>query len=709
MFQLKKPQLRSVLLLTAAIFISAALLSTAFIYFGPLYSLPFTFAVIVMLVIIAFIISLFIFRVFTKTHLKLSRKEEEHPLMKPGNQFSDFMDDLPLGVFIKDRQSRAIYLNTYMDRIFGKSNCLNKTPYNIFDKKTAGRVLEEDRRVLSGESVMVEEVLTDKNGKDRVYMTHKFCMREGNAEPLIGGISIEITRRREAEYKLRILSKAIRNSPVCVVITDPDGFIEYVNPAFVNSTGYSFAEVMGENTNIINSGKHPESFFREMWTRIKNGSDWQGEILNKKKDGTLFWEFVSISSVRNREGEITHFVAIKDDISKRKQVEDALIKAKEKAEESDELKSAFLANMSHEIRTPMNAIVGLSGLLGDSELPLSERQAFSVIIKENSNLLLQLIDDIVDISKIEAGQMTLRPAKCNISSLLEDIYESFNIQVKEKGKSINFCVKKERTDENLYTYTDPQRLRQIIINLISNALKFTEEGSVEFGCSLKSDGKILFFVKDTGIGIPKNKLALIFDRFRQVDDSGTRHHRGAGLGLSISKSLAELLGGSIWAESEKGKGSTFFFTIPYQPVPLSETSTGHKSDFVTYPRFKGKSIMVVEDLEVNYKLIEAMLKKTGANILWAKTGKEALEIFSNTPYLSLVLLDLNMPDISGYDILIKLKEEREDLPVIIQTAYAMNGEKQRCILAGCNSYITKPIQMEQLLAAMQQCMMLQEN
>jgi len=708
MYPLKKSQLRAVLTLTAVIFISAALLSSVFIYFSPRYNLTAISAAAVLLALIAFIISLLFYRVFAGSLIKLSQKGEKHPLMKPGNQFSDFMDDLPLGVFIKNDQSRAIYLNKYMDKIFGRSNCLNKTPYNIFDKHTAGRVLEEDRRVLAGESVMVEEVLTDKNGKDRVYMTHKFCMRDEDAGPMIGGISIEITRRREAEYKLRILSRAIRNSPVCVIITDPDGFIEFVNPAFVTSTGYSFAEVMGENMNIINSGKHQESFFREMWTSIKAGMDWQGEILNKKKDGTLFWELVNISSVRNKEGEITHFIAIKDDISKRKQVEDALLKAKEKAEESDKLKSAFLANMSHEIRTPMNAIVGLSSLLGDSELPLGEREAFSVIIKENSNVLLQLIDDIVDISKIEAGQITMRPVKCNISSLLEDIYESFNLQIKQKENNVNFQINEKLTDTNLCTYTDHQRLRQIITNLISNALKFTEEGSVEFGCSLKSDGNILFFVKDTGIGIPRSKLDLVFDRFRQVDDSGTRNHRGAGLGLSISKSLAELLGGSIWVESEKGKGSTFFFTIPYQPVPISEIGTGYKPDFVSYPRLTGKSILVVEDLEVNYKLIEAMLKKTGAKILWAKTGREALGIFRNNPTLSLVLLDLNMPDIPGYDILVKLKKEREDLPVIIQTAYAMNGEKERCRLAGCDSYITKPIQMEQLLAAMQHCM-LQEN
>lgn len=661
--------------------------------------------IIILTVALAFFVSSAFYRLYTGPLIRLWQKREKRTIIRTRNQFADFMDDLPLGVFIKNAQSRAVYLNKYMDKIFGKSNCLGKTPYNIFEMSMADRVVNEDKRVLAGEDVMVEEVLTDKNGKERVYMTHKFCMRDDNSDPMIGGISIEITRRKEAEYKLRILSKAIRNSPVCVVITDPSGNIEYVNPAFVNSTGFSFAEVMGENMRIINSGKHESSFFREMWAKIRSRMDWQGEILNKKKDGTLFWEMVNISSVTNREGQITHFVALKDDISKRKQMEEDLLKAKLRAEESDKLKSAFLANMSHEIRTPMNAIVGLSGLIGDNDLPVSERKNFSEIIKENSNVLLQLIDDIVDISKIEAGQIMIRPTNSNIISLLEDLYETFRIQVKDKDVKL---VLKIPEREKIWTLTDPQRLRQIITNLIGNALKFTSEGKIEFGCRLINDGNILFFVTDTGIGIPKDKLKVVFDRFRQVDDTGTGNHRGAGLGLSISKSLAELLGGSIWAESEVGTGSTFFFTIPYQPVELTHKKEDYKPDFVTYPRLSGKIILVVEDLEVNFKLIEAMLKKTGAQIMWAKTGREARRIFNANRNLSLVLLDLNIPDTHGYEILLEFKEARSDLPVIIQTAYAMNNEKERCTLAGCDNYITKPIRMEQLLAAMQLCM-LQEN
>lgn len=700
----QKPQYRAVLLLMTVILLSSALLVFIFTNLHQEGNLFSTASALLLMITGAFFTSLLLCRFLVQPFSSPAQRGKQNITPEKRKQFADFMDDLPLGVFIKNNQSRAVYINKYMDKVFGESNCMGKTPYNIFDKKTAGRVMDEDRRALRGESVMVEEVITDKHGRERVFMTHKFRMLEENEEPQIGGISIEITRRREAEYKLRILSKAIRNSPVCVIITDPEGNIEYVNPAFVNSTGYSFAEVMGKNMSVINSGRHDESFFRDMWKRIKQGNDWQGEILNRKKDGTLFWELVSISSVVNREGNISHFVAIKDDISNRKQMEEVMRKAKEKAEDSDRLKSAFLANMSHEIRTPMNAIVGLSGLMSDPELPVTERQNFSEIIRENSNLLLQLIDDIVDISKIEAGQINIRPAICDIKSLMADIYESYKLQIKDREDNLRFLLNRDDSPERLYTFTDGQRLRQVIMNLISNALKFTEKGSVQFGCKLTETSEILFYVKDTGIGIPKDKLELIFDRFRQVEETEARNHRGAGLGLSISKSLVELLGGSIWAESEKGKGSCFSFTIPYQHVSASKERSSATYDSGIYPRLPGENILVVEDLEVNYRLIEAMLKKSGASIIRAKTGKDALEMISNGMNISLVLLDLNMPDIHGYDILVEIKKSRENLPVIIQTAYAMNGEKERCRKAGCDNYITKPIQVEQLISAVQECL-----
>ncbi len=566
-----KLQLRSVLSLTAVILIFAALLS--FFIINARQSVPLvTAGAIILTVFAALGVSLLFFRFQIKPLIRILHRHEKNTLFKTHEQFAVFMDDLPLGVFIKDEQSRALYLNKYMDRVFSKANCIGKTPYNIFSRDIADRIAGEDRRVLAGENVIAEEVLTDKHGKERVYMTHKFCMHEGDKKR-IGGISIEITLRKEAEYKLRILSKAIKNSPVCVLITDSEGHIEYVNPAFVNASGYSFAEVMGENMSIINSGHHPESFFSKMWEQVKSGGDWQGEILNKKKDGTKIWEFVSISPVTNNEGEITHFIAIKDDISKRKEVEEALRKAKEKAEQNDRLKTAFLANMSHEIRTPMNAIVALSGLLADPGLTVPEKEKYSAVIRENSEILLQLIEDIIDISKIEAGEITVRPSLCHINALMEEISDTFRLQVKESAK-IRFTLDTSAFSGDVYTFADPRRLRQVISNLIGNAFKFTGEGIVEFGGRLYDGDKILFWVKDTGPGIEKEFHELIFDRFRQIDDSDTKSHRGAGLGLSISKSLVGLMGGTIWVDSEPGKGSCFCFTIPCNPSS-SEEEAGH--------------------------------------------------------------------------------------------------------------------------------------
>ena len=699
----RKTQIKAVLSLTVVIITAAGLLGYALNLALQTQSIPVILIVSLISIILALLVSLLFYYLYSRPLIKFWFRAEQQARVQTRKQFADFMDDLPLGVFIKDDKSRAIYLNQYMDNVFGKSNCMGKSPYNIFDRTTAERVISEDKRALAGENVMIEESLTDKNGRKRVYMTHKFLMQEVDADPLIGGISIEITRRREAEYKLRILSKAIRNSPVCVIITDPEGMIEYVNPAFVNSTGFSFAEVMGENTKIINSGKHEKEFFRNMWSVIKEGHDWQGEILNRKKDGSLFWELVNISSVKNNNGEITHFVAIKDNISKRKHMEEELLRSKEKAEESDRLKSAFLANMSHEIRTPMNAIVGLSSLLSDPQLPFSEREGFSSIIQENSKVLLQLIDDIVDVSKIEAGQIKIRPAVCEITALLSEIYESYTLQIRNKGNSVKLILNESMYGKKLYTLTDSYRLRQILTNLISNALKFTEHGTVEFGYNMKNGSDIQFFVKDTGIGIPADKHDMIFDRFRQADDTRTRYHQGAGLGLSISKSLVELLGGKIWVESERDRGSCFYFTILLRKSVENMVTAAHNTELSAVPDLTGKTILVVEDVEVNFTLLEALLKKTGANLLWAINGTRALEYCKDNNNISSVLLDLNLPDIHGLDVLREIKKKYKNLPVIIHTAYAMNGEKELCAMAGCDGFITKPIDLENLVRIIKDC------
>ncbi len=634
------------------------------------------------------------------------RKKTEDAIIKSEKELKNFIYNLPLGVFIKDSQSRPFYHNRYMDEVFCRKNCTENTPHELFPGKIARLERDEDKKVLSGENIVVEKILPDKNGRERIYMVHKFAMKEIHGTSRIGGIYIDITKRKEAEYKLRILSRAIRYSPVCVVITDPEGNIEFVNPAFTHITGYSFAEVMGKNMNIVNSGKHKGEFFMKMWKTIKSGKDWQGEILNRKKDGTLFWEKVAISAIINNKGKITHFVAIKDDITKSKEAEEQIKKAKEKAEESDRLKTTFLANMSHEIRTPMNAIVGLSRLLVDTGISLEERKSFTGIINENSQTLLKLIEDIIDISKIEAGQISINKSECQLNQLLDEILNTFKSQIeKQEGKRIRLSAHKGLDNTRATIITDPHRLRQILFNLIGNSCKFTDKGSVDYGYELSDSGKLKFYVKDTGIGISKDKTEIIFNRFRQAEDSTTRNYGGAGLGLTISKSLVEILGGEIWVNSIPGEGTIFYFTLPYQRAatkkPAGKVVQISKGKELS---FKEKTILVAEDIEANYRLIEALLKKTDATVLWARDGEETIEMCRRKNNIDLVLLDINMPGINGYEALVEIKKLKTSLPVIMQTAYAMPGEEERFIKAGCDGYITKPINSDVFLNTIRKCL-----
>lgn len=629
----------------------------------------------------------------------------EKALQQSERDFSMFMDDLPLGVFIKDKSSRAIYLNKYMDGVFGKANCLGKKPGDIFPSAIARRVITEDNRVINGESIVVEEALQDKHGGERIYMTHKFLLRDANREDRIGGISIDITQKKEAEKQINLLSRAVQFTPVCVVITDVEGNIEYVNHAFQTLTGYSFAEVAGENISILGSDLHDESFFQKMWESIKAGNDWQGQVQNKRKNGEIYWERLSISPVKDNEGKINHYIAVKEENTKQKAFEEELNEAKEKALESDRLKTAFLTNFSHEIRTPMNAIVGLTEILVNTEVPDSEKKEFSGIIQENSRSLLKLIDDIIDISRIDAGFVELNEAPCLLNLLLNDLYGEFAHEKSlSKNPSVKLSLKKSNPSPEFAIVTDRGRLKQVLNNLVENALKFTEKGIVEFGYVLKDENTILFFVRDTGVGIPEDKLDSVFERFKSVDETLTRSHRGTGLGLAISKSIVELMSGRIWVRSNPNQGSTFFFTLPFKiNMSLEELQSG-MGKVPVLPLLEGKTILVADEINANFLLLEAALKKNMANILWAKNGKEAIDIVKQNKAIDLVIIDVELPVISGIKALIEIKQIRSNLPVLMQTAFSVPEQIENCIQCGCDGYIFKPINIRQLIDKMGDCL-----
>jgi signal transduction histidine kinase/CheY-like chemotaxis protein len=391
---------------------------------------------------------------------------------------------------------------------------------------------------------------------------------------------------------------------------------------------------------------------------------------------------------------LTQNEELKDSLDRIKRINNELETAKLNAEESYRLKSAFLANMSHEIRTPMNGIIGFSELLTDVGLAADKRSYYAQIIIESSKQLLALVNDILDLSRIETGQVPLFFEEVVVNDLINILFAFFEPQT--GSKNIVLQTVKPLNNAQSTISADKTRLRQIITNLLNNAFKFTHEGHIKFGYK-KTDGFLQFFVEDTGIGIPENMHEKIFEPFRQVQEEITQQFGGTGLGLSISTKLVELLGGKIWLESQPGKGSVFHFTIPYTQLaaPAKETVRQEKKSRIHAP---GLAIMVAEDDDVNYLYLETVLSKYGIKLIRASTGSEAVEICEKHPEIKMVLMDIKMPFMNGYDATRTIKMRRPDLPIIAQTAYVMHEDKNKASEAGCDDYITKPIKKEELLA-----------
>jgi PAS domain S-box-containing protein len=377
-----------------------------------------------------------------------------------------------------------------------------------------------------------------------------------------------------------------------------------------------------------------------------------------------------------------------------------LEEAKEKAEESDRLKSAFLANMSHEIRTPMNGIMGFSQVLLESDFSEKKRNKFLKIIHSRSRHLLQIINDIVDISKIEANQFDIHTEEFCLNDMLHELYETYQTDKISYGKEhLDIQLEKGLNKRKSYINSDVKRLRQILTNLIGNALKFTEKGKIKFGYTLHNEQTLLFYVSDTGIGISQKNQGYIFERFRQLDDSSNRLNEGTGLGLTISKNLSELLGGSMWMESTEGKGSTFYFTIPYNKQK-SEKMEDKSRDQKGY-KWKGKKILVIEDDPTSQEFIKEVLRPTEAELIFSETGEIGLQKYEEQD-IDLILMDIRLPGKNGIEITRKIRQKDGDIRIIAQTAYAMSEDRKKCMDAGANDYISKPIDPDDLMTKMNQ-------
>ncbi len=539
---------------------------------------------------------------------------------------------------------------------------------------------------------------------------------------LLHSIVYDITEQKRAEEQVVKLKKGIEQSPAIVIIADIKGSIEYVNPKFVEVTGYSVDEVLGQNPRILKSGYHPDEVYKAMWNTLLAGNDWKGELLNKKKNGDLYWESTSISPIRDENGKIKYFIAVKEDITERKQIEfelyerdlklkeqneeyqaineeltesnerirainKELIFAREIAEENDRLKSAFLANMSHELRTPMNGIIGFAELLKRPQMTDEDRINYTKIIEQSGQRLLELINNLIDISKIEAGQVKAIINTVDVSTELNHLYSFFRLEAENKGLCLILNGGKELPELSLAT--DKQKFISVITNLIKNAIKFTPKGTIDFGFDIGQDD-VEFWVSDTGMGIPKKFQNRIFERFVQGDTSLSRPYEGAGLGLAISKSYVELLGGKIYFESEEGLGTSFFFTLP-----LSKSRKYNKKGFNDTKEIeitnKNLTVLIAEDDKYSMAYLRSLMEPYVKKIYMAETGQKALDIARAKLNIDLILMDVRLPDINGLDVTRTIREFNPDIKIIAQSAFALPEDKLAAKKAGCNDYVVKPI------------------
>ncbi|HJX70878.1 MAG TPA: ATP-binding protein [Bacteroidales bacterium] len=579
---------------------------------------------------------------------------------------------------------------------------------------------EHWKKLLRGEVPDFYEMkVINRNNKVLWVQQSNLLIRNKKGEPeAIEGVVIDITEQKLAEEALRQseLQKRsfLNNLPHLAWLKDVHGVYIVVNESFARRRKLTVEEITGKTDYDIYSRRDAEKYRKEDGWIIKS----KEACFFEEKSRNLWFETFK-APIMNENNEVTGVTGISLDITKRKHIDEELksyskklseqnevlriinielVRAKERAEESDRLKSSFLANMSHEIRTPMNAILGFSELMKSKKFSDEQKDRFIDIINSKSRQLLQIITDIIDISKIESGQIKIVDKNFSVNDLIADLEITFNSMQQQKKKPIRLVTNLEQTDENSWIFADNLRIEQILTNFLSNAYKFTEKGEIELGYQMKEDKSIVFYVRDTGIGIGKDELKFIFDPFRQVSISYDRSYGGTGLGLTISRGLAKRLGGSIWVESEINKGSTFYLKIPFKKGEESKETIKHISEIYNW---ENKTILIAEDEEANFEFFKMLLISTKAKIIRAVDGFEAVEK-SKDLHVSLVLMDIKLPGLDGLEATKVIKKNRKTLPVIAQTAYAMSSDEQECLNAGCDAYISKPILIEAFLRLIDQ-------
>ncbi len=631
------------------------------------------------------------------------RRKAEKTLRESEERFRTIFDESPIGIELYNAEGVQINANKSSLSMFGISDKAAVSHFNLF----AGISLNDERKkqlkegkFVSYQSVFDFDVIksrdlykTSRTGK--AYFDYFITPLLNSDDKKISGYLLqvqEITERVKTEEENMMLAHSLKSVNECVSITDLNDKILFVNESFLKTYGYTRDELIGKYLGLLRSENNSPEITDEILP-VTIHSGWQGELLNKRKDGSEFPIYLSTTTVKDKNGEVIALIGVASDITERKKFEKELIEAREKAFESDRLKSAFLANMSHEIRTPMNGILGFTNLLSEPGLTSTEIREYIKIIQKSGERMLNTVNDLIDISKIETGQMQMVHSETSVKEQILNLYNFFYPETAEK--KLSFILRDDIKPENVIIRTDISKLDSILTNLIKNAIKYTEKGTIEIGATL-IDNKLQIYVKDTGIGIPENRHDAVFNRFEQADFGDTRAFEGSGLGLAIVKAYVEMLGGKIELKSQPGIGSVFSFFIPVEVVAEDSAIEKYHEEEKNMDELKRLKILIVEDDPVGLQFLKAVLFPYDAEIFTAENGLIAVELMKNTQEINIILMDLRMPVMDGYEATRQIREFNKQVIIIAQTAFALSGDKEKAINAGCNDYISKPILKNEL-------------
>jgi PAS domain S-box-containing protein len=617
------------------------------------------------------------------------RKRSDEALKESEEKFRSITENSGDAIFITDQEGRYVYTNKAVTEMIGftSGEMLSKTIIDLSPPHKKDDYSDIFKNIVSEGKGFSEIELLKRDGNFISVDINAVLLADGRVYASCRDITDRKRTEEELNQERRMLRTLIDNLPDPIYVKNKECRKVIANKADVENIGLkNESEVLGMTDIELFPGKIGERGFKDDKKVITTGKpifNLEEEFINEK--GVKRWLQTTKIPLRDKDGNVSGLVGIGHDITERKAIFEELIRAKEKAEESDKLKTAFLHNISHEIRTPMNAIVGFSALLGEPEIDNATRKSYIETIMQSSNHLLSIITDIVDISNIEANLIKTYKNEVSVNTILRSLCNQFIPKAVEK-KIIIIC-ETGLSDSDALVLTDKTKLTQILSNLLSNALKFTDKGQIKIWYRLK-ENYLEFGVSDTGIGISPEHHEKIFDRFYQVQNAMERLYEGTGLGLAISKAYIEQLGGKIWLTSEPGKGTSFYFTIPYEKQVIATLLVNERKTPDNYVFPVKKVILVAEDVESNFKLIRYFLSGSNAEVLHAYNGKEAVEKCLSTENIDLILMDIKMPVMDGYTAAKLIREKNILIPIIAQTAYADDQEK--AIECGCSGFISKP-------------------